>query len=158
MAQATGTRTFKDAQIAISTNGTAWTDITGWHSQVNVTGGGRMTGEKYTGDSNYAVIGAGKTQPLKVEATILYTEGATDPYPVLEAYKLANPAQDIYVRATPFGNVTAGTSRTKYTYAQGPITDLLPPSGDMSKADPLEVKFTVMSPSYTTSTSTTTTA
>ena len=55
MAQTTGSVAQSNFKIEVSTNGSAWTDISGQSNTVETDGGEHQTGEQYTADGDVPV-------------------------------------------------------------------------------------------------------
>ena len=86
MAQYTGALSWKDSQIEISFNsGGAFTDISGWTSELQIPPGVRKSGEIYTSDGDVAIITAGKREPMEIVCMIGYSEGASDAFELIRA-------------------------------------------------------------------------
>lgn len=154
MAQTASAITFKDCQVWYSTDGsTTWTDCSGFASEVAVTGGERVTGEAYTFDGDTAIIGQAKRGPLSITATMVYTEGATDPTGVLRDYYTAGSS--IALRWSPRGLVAGLTGENVYTsaFTYARIKNLGYPAGAANSGDPLVVALDIVTPSITKTTS-----
>lgn len=83
MAQTTGATTARAATVGYSSDGSSWTDISGFAIAVTGASQDRMSGEVYTFDGDTAIIGAGKREPMEIEISYVYTEGGSDPFEVL---------------------------------------------------------------------------
>ncbi len=106
MAQTTDGLSWVAAKVEMSTNGTNWTDISGYETAVAVSGGERATGETYTNDGDSPIITAGKRGPVDLTVRYVYTEGASDPFKTaLDAYETAGGG-DFYARFSPKGGAT----------------------------------------------------
>ena len=146
MAQTTAGTSFKDCKIETSTNGTTWTDISGFASSVDLDGGDRQTSEVYTFDGDTGIITKGKREPIEVTASIIYSEGVSDPQAVVQtAYEAGS---DLYVRWSPLG----GTTGKKQYTAKGIVTTHVYPKGEADGGDPMMTEFSVTTPMITTST------
>ena len=147
--------TFKNAKIEISTNaGSAYTDFSGAFSEVKVTGGDRKEGQIYDFSDDVAVLGQGKREPRTVEMTVIYTETTTDPFLTLLPYHVAGSS--IAVRITPKGTATGVGTVYQYTSStSGNVFKTLElPNGTAEKGDPTVVKAVIITPTFTTSTTT----
>lgn len=143
MAQTTVGTSFKDAKIETSTNGTTWTDISGFATSVDLDGGDRQTSEAYTFDGDTAIITKGKREPIEVTVSIVYSEGVSDPQAsVVSAYEAGT---DLYVRWTPKG---ATTGNKNYT-GKGTVTTNPYPKGEADGGDTLLTEFTLITPAIT---------
>ena len=85
MAQTTGATTARAATVGVSSDGSSWTDISGFAMSVTGQSQDRMSGEVYTFDGDTAIIGAGKREPEEIEISYVYTEGGSDPFEVIRA-------------------------------------------------------------------------
>lgn len=128
---------FKDAYVAISTDGTTFTDISGYAASVAVSGGERATGEEYSFDGDTPVMGVGKRGPYELTIRILYTEDSAQYYyTLLGAYRNAT---DYYVRYAPKGNSAGNWA---WTTTVGTFTSCPPPAGEAGSGDPIAVEAT----------------
>jgi hypothetical protein len=152
MAQTASAMSFKDCEVKYTTDGgTTWTDASGFASVVTVSGGERNSAEAYTFDGDVAIIGKGKRAPLNVTATVIYTEGSTDPFSVLLPYYQAGSS--VGLRWTPRG-LSSASGEWVYTstYTGSVFKSLSYPAGEANSANPLTVQVTVLTPSIATST------
>lgn len=152
MAQTASAMSFKDCKVEYTTDGsTTWTDASGFASVVTVVGGERASADAYTFDGDVAIIGKGKRAPLTVTATVIYTEGSTDPFSVLLPYYQAGSS--VGLRWTPRG-LSSATGEWVYTtlYAGSIFKSLSYPAGAANSADPVTVELSVLTPSISTST------
>jgi hypothetical protein len=134
MAQTTSGLSWVAAKVEMSTNGTTWTDMSGWETAVAVSGGERMTGETYTTDGDTPIITAGKRGPVDLTVRYVYTEVATDPFKVaLDAYETAGGGA-FYVRYSPKGGAVGD-----YQYTVDTLNNVLVqpgyPMGEAGSAD-----------------------
>jgi len=103
MAQTTGGMAGAAAQVEISTDGAAWTDISGFANHVEPGGGDREIGEVFTFDGDTPIITKAKRKMLTLKTNIVYTEGAAEASEKARAaYEAGTP---LYVRWTPAGNL-----------------------------------------------------
>ena len=138
---ATDVKSFIDAKVEYSTNGTAWTDISEYCDGVSVSGGDRMTGEAYRFQNDYALTGIGPRQPVEVTINFAYTEGASEPY---QAARTAYEAHSQFqFRWWPYGGEV--TEFGFYTDTDSRITSEPLPVGTADSADPTFVEVTVRS-------------
>lgn len=147
MAQTTGGISFVNCKVEFSVNGSAWTDVSGFASTVDVGGGVRATGEAYTFDGSFAIVRRGKAEPFEITCDAIYTEAAN------EAYALAKAAfengTDLYIRWSPKG----GTSTQKmFTSSVGIVTDPVYPTGDADSGDPVLISVKIKCTQITEST------
>lgn len=147
MAQTTGAISFKDVKLEISTNGTVWTDISGFANEVGLGGGDRALAETFTFDTDTPIITPGKRASIDVTVKAVYTEGGSDPYVMVEsAYQNGTK---LYLRWSPKGG-----SAGQYSFAADPGYVAGPPypRGSADSADAVPLEFTVKSPKITRST------
>lgn len=138
MAQTTGATSFKNVAIEISTNGSSWTNISGFANAVKVSGGERQTAEFFTADGDTPILTAGKRASIEVAVTAVHTEGGGEPAEVIRAaYEGSTP---IYVRWTPKG---LSTGNYQYTTSAGILTTPSYPQGDASTPDVVPLEFTI---------------
>lgn len=144
MAQTTGALSWRNSKVEISSNGSDWTDISGFENAIEGAEQARMTGEAYTSDGDTAVITAGKREPMELTCTFLYTEGGSDPFEVVRA--LFEAGTKMYMRWSPLG----GASTTfMYTTPAAFISNFVYPQGEAGSADPVPGGFTLKVPSIT---------
>ncbi len=145
MAQTTSGVSGRALYVAISTNGSTFTDISGLANSVEPDGGERNMGETFTAEGDTPIVTRGKRAALNVKVKAVYTEATSEAYALTEtAYEAGS---DLYVRWAPKGN-TSGYKQ--YTTAKGTVTD--PPYqgvADVGDGSALMVEFTVMTPSIT---------
>lgn len=147
MAQTTGGISFVNCKVEFSTNGTTWTDVSGFASTVDVGGGVRATGEAYTFDGLNAIVRRGKAESYEITIESIYTEGAGEAYAMTKT--AFESGSDLYVRWSPKG----GTSGNKqYTSSVGIVTDPPWPKGDADSGDPVLVTTKIKCTSITEST------
>jgi hypothetical protein len=139
----------KDGFLEYSLNGTTWTDISGIANSISFSGGDRASGEVYTINGTYAIVGAGKIGPTEATISIVYDDSGAV-YTTLRGYFTAQTW--VYFRWTPKGD---NPGNITFTSALGPILSCPPPAGDASAADPLTVELTHKSSSWVNSTLTT---
>lgn len=145
MAQTTSGVSGRSLYVAIATNGTTFTDISGLANSVEPDGGERNMGETFTGEGDTPIVTRGKRAALNVKVKAVYTEATSEAYALAKAAYEA--ASDLYVRWAPKGN-TSGY--LQYTTAAGTVTNS-PYQGvaDVGDGSALMVEFTVMTASVT---------
>lgn len=149
MAQTTSSIWGGAAYVEISTNGSAWTDISGMSNKVENTNQARRSGESYTFDGDTAIIKAGKREPMEITVQIVYTEGASDAWETVQTQHETAGGGALYLRWAPAGN-SAG--KYQFTSAAGIVTDFYYPSVDPETDGPLLSTFTIKVPEITQST------
>lgn len=144
MAQTTGGISFKANKIEQSTDGSNWTDISGFSNTVEVDGGERAVEEFFTFDGDTPIISSGKRSMLEVKVKIVYTEGASDPQEVYRAAYEAGTA--MYYRWSPKGG---SGGQFRYTTSAGvPITPPYP-GGDAGSAETVAIEQSINCASIT---------
>jgi hypothetical protein len=138
MAQTTGAMSFANAKIEVSTDGTAWTDISGFANKVQVGGGERSSAEYYTADGDTPIFTTGKRGSFDITVSAAYTEGAAEPAEIFRnAYE--NSTQ-VWLRWSPKGG---GSGSNMYTGGPGVVLTPVYPQGDASSADVIALDFTI---------------
>jgi hypothetical protein len=146
MAQTTGALAAVDCKLEISTNGSDWTDISGFSNKISPGGQNRMSGEAYTFDGDTAIVGAGKREPVEITVSIVYTEGAAEAFEVVRGQFETAGGGALYVRFSPDGG---DVDDFLYTSDAGEITNFNWPEPDAGNADPKLVEFSLKTPKFT---------
>jgi hypothetical protein len=149
MAQTTDAMSSANYKVEVSSNGTAWTDISGAGATVSVDGGEIGVGSQHTAAGAEAVVVSSKKRaPRTVNVRCLYTETAGEPWKVVNAaYLAADPK--IYVRFSPNGGADGDL---RYTTSIGGVAAAVPivtcgmPELDAGSEDPAMFEFSVMAP------------
>ena len=147
MSQVTGHDTIRNCKIEYSTDGSNWNDISGYANSVEASGADVTSGEAYTFDGDYALIGVGKIEPVEITVSIVYTEVIADPFNALRVAK--HNRDQIYLRYAPMGG---DAGEWQFTSDAGYITSMNDPSGEANSGDPLLVEFVLRTPKLTRST------
>jgi hypothetical protein len=149
MAQTTLATSSRNAVLEISTDGSTWTNISGYAQSVTAGDGTRLTGTAHTFDGDGPIIVAGKLDAQEATVGILYTEENDGAYDrVKDAFATTNST--LYLRVAPLGS-TSGNLR--HTSSKGVITQFPAfPELDSSSGDPIMIEFTVQIGSWTTAT------
>ena len=155
MAQIATARSAKKYMVEWTTSGSTFYDISGYSTTIAESGGDRKTAEAYTFGDDTAVIGQGKRAPRKVDVSILYVEDTTS-YQTLFGVETQATNANFGVRLTPRGKETGAGTITQYTsqITYGVLTALELPTGTPDDGKPMVCKFTLMAPTFTTSTTT----
>ncbi len=146
MAQTTLATSSRNAVVEISTDGSVWTDISGYAQSVSPGDGSRLTGTAFTFDGAGPIITAGKLDAQESTVNILYTEDTNGAYDRCRtAFDSANSV--LYLRVAPNGT-TSGNYR--HTTGKGVITQF-PAFHDLdaSSGDPQMIEFTVQHGGFT---------
>lgn len=123
-------------EFELSTNAVTWTSYAVDAIKVTPSGNERMWGEAYTAGQDGPHVTTGKKNASEVTFGVLYEEGATDLYRVLQGYFENNTA--FYFRYTPTGNLT---SPSRYvTYGPGFLRALPDPEGDAASGEPMNIE------------------
>lgn len=144
MAQTTGALSCVNGKIEFSTNGSSWTDISGFANSLEPSGGNRQTGEMYTLSGDTAVITSGKREPIELEVKILYTEGGSDAFEVVRAAYEAGTRG--YLRWSPD---TGAAGDFLFTSDSGPISEFAYPPAMAEEAGPVAISFKLRVPKVT---------
>lgn len=123
MAQTTGGKSARNAVVEYSTNGSSWTDCSGFANSVKWDGGERETGNVQTFDGDTPIHTRGKRGESTIVLSAIYTEGGS------ELARVAHTAYvngtDFYLRFAPFGS-TVGNIR--YTSSAGTVKSPVVPT------------------------------
>ena len=139
MAQTTSGKSARNVYVEFSTNGSSWTDCSGWANEIKWDGGERDTGNTKTFDGDTPVHTRGKLNESSIVLTAIYTESAS------EVARLAHAAwkagTDFYLRFTPLGNTTGNI---RYTSSAGTVKNpVVPTEIKADSADALVVEITL---------------
>jgi hypothetical protein len=154
MAQTTAQVPNAFAKVEVSTNGSAWTDISGSANKVDIGPQDRAVGSAFTFDGDGAVLTSGKRQPVDVTVTAIYTETAGEAYETVRAWHETTDGATVYVRWTPLDE-TAVAGHGVYSTGAGKLKSFPYPPVDSGSGDPIIVSFTVTAALITRTTSTT---
>ena len=132
MAQTTGGMSPTDMSVGLSTDGTNYTDVSGYANSVEIDGGERVTGNAFTFEGDTAIIKSGKREPLTVTVRGVYTETASEYYDmVVDAYEAGSA---LYVRWSPGGGDSGDLG---FTSQAGIVKNAPYPIGEASTAEPI---------------------
>jgi hypothetical protein len=138
MAQTTAAMSWKDCKIEFSTDGSTYTDASGYANSVAVSGGERVTGAAYTTTGDTPIIKAGKRGPVTVTANVVYTETSSEFYDTAnDAYEAASA---FYLRWSPGGG---STGDLQYATSSGFVKSPVYPSGSADSGDPMMIDVVV---------------
>lgn len=140
MAQTGNAISIVDADLELSTNGTAWTNFAGVATALEVPEQARMTAPAYTFEGDVAIIGQGKREPMAIVLRYLYTEDAAELFEFLRP--LFQAGTKVYLRYAPKG--LGATGRAVYTASNDgsvagavSISQFKYPEGSADSADPV---------------------
>jgi len=109
--------TMRVAKPEISTNGSNWTDWSGYSNQVAIGGGDRELSEEFIFNEDVGVLSPGKRGHIELTLDVVYTEGGAEPFEVARAaYEAGTP---FYMRFSPKGG---GSTQFLFTSDSGYIT------------------------------------
>ena len=139
MAQTTGAKSARNAVVEFSTNGTVWTDCSGFANSIKWDGGERETGNTNTFDGDVPAHTRGKRGESTAVLNAIYTEGAAEVSRV--AHAAWKNGTDFYLRWAPFG-VTTGNIR--YTTTAGTVKNpVVPTEVQADSGDALMVEISL---------------
>jgi len=118
-------------KLEISTDASTWTDVSGYATVVEPGGVTRARGEAYNFADDSGVPTTGKIQVRDITVTILYSEGASDPWARMRAAIDADIPY--YMRWSPQGGHSGDRL---FTSDAGKFTEVPDPGGDVATADP----------------------
>lgn len=144
MTQTTDALSFRNGKLELSTNGSTWTNISGFSNAVTISGGERAIGALFTHDGDTPILTAGKRGQLEITVKAAYTEGGSDPTETVRAAYEA--ASALYVRWSPGGG---GTGDFQYASAVGIVKNPTYPQGSVDNGDPITVDFVLVVASVT---------
>jgi hypothetical protein len=138
MAQTTLAASAIDAQVYMSINGSAWSDLSGAITTITPGGGERSTAEAYTLDGDTAAVKAGKRAPVEATIRVLYTEGTAAPDLLDTYWDYYEAGSAVYVKYYP-----AGSGNWNWTSDAGYITSMTPPEGvgEANELMAMEINF-----------------
>lgn len=149
MAQTTGGISNSAAIISISTDAVSFSDISGYASTVEVSGGDQIASSQQVlyGDAAL-VLSSGKTEPYRITMRIVYTVTDGQPFDLIwDRFK--GPAKTLCVRwshAGASGDIRFTTTNAAKKAAQlVPIVSCTPPGVDTGTGEPVMFSFTVLS-------------
>lgn len=150
MAQTTAADNKAGFKIEVSTDASAFTDISGMGATVSVDGGDQLTGEQNTADGAAPVVtGANKVESITLTVSCLYTETAGQAWRIVKD-RYDGAAKTICVRYSPRGGATAErrfvTANDAGTAIVVPIINCIVPEADAGSGDPLMFEFSVITP------------
>jgi hypothetical protein len=141
MSQTTDAMSGLDCPIEISTDDTAWSNISGSTSSIEPSAQTRQTGVKYTLDGDYPIITTGKREPMEIEVKIIYTATVGEAFEIVRAaFEAGSP---LYVRWSPAGG-QPGDQR--FTSGKGVVTEFLYPGASGEDPGPLAGSFKLQVP------------
>lgn len=147
MPQTTGAYSQACSAVEISTDGVAFTDISGSTQSVTNTEQSKQSGEAYTFDGRGPIVKGGKFEPVELQFTIVYSEDVGEAYEIARAvFEQEGCEVEVWVRWIPSGGGVGTSQLTAY----GPITSFTYPAIDASTAAPVMGGFTVKTGEITT--------
>lgn len=126
MAQTTTAYTPRNARVALSTDGSSYTDVSGSTTAFSAGDGTRLIGSAHTLEGEGPIIGAGKLDVQTSSFTFLYTETAGEAYiTAYNAFIAANST--LYARVDPLGSTTGNY---RFTSSKG-VLGTMPAFGEI---------------------------
>lgn len=139
MAQTTGSLSWANCVVELSSNGSVWTDVSGFANSLSIDGGDRQMGEFFTCDGETPIVTYGKRNMLTITLQAVYTEDGSDPYAM--AHDAAENHTHIYIRWSPTGYAVAGDYR--FTSGEGWVTSPILPQGAADSPDAIPVEVVI---------------
>lgn len=136
----------RNYRVEYSINGTVWVDWSPWVTGVMFSGGDIAIGEHLPFDALTPTPVPGKGSMQQVVISIPYTEGVTDPFPIMRIAQFA-PDPLIRLRFSPRGGQTGESIFTLVDAFV--VSGCNPPSGASNDATPMMVDVTVAFASFT---------
>jgi len=146
MAQTTGGISMVANYVAISSNGSSFTDVSGEANAIESPELARAAGELFTFDGDTPIVKAGKLAAVDVTVKLVYSELTASAFETLRGYLQTAGGQATYVRWAPKGNTTGNF---QFTTGASVITKMNLPGGEAESGEPVAVSFTVHAPSVT---------
>lgn len=133
--------------VAVSDDGTTWTDICGEATNVNPGDPEHNVGEQHVACAEFPILTpSNKVAAREIQVDVVYTETGTEAFEIVYAMWLATDKQ-IYLRWSPKGGSTGDnqftTSADGSTAGPGILTSCTLPEQDASSEDPAVFSFTV---------------
>lgn len=151
MAQTTSGMPVSGYKVEVSTDGTAWVDISGQAATVNVDGGDVGVATQHTAEGAEAIVmSSQKAAPRTVTVRSVYTEAAGEAFATVWA-AYAGADKRIYLRWSPAGGANGDF---QYTCAVGGVAASVPiatctlPELDAGGEDVALFEFSVMAPGF----------
>jgi hypothetical protein len=141
VAQTTGADSGRNGKVEISTDGTAWTDISGVANNLTVSGGARQVGETYTFAGDAAIVTTGKSTPVDITVQMVYTEITGEGFEVARA--IWEGTNVLYLRWSPRGGQTG---EFVFTAGPGRMSAFSWPNVDGTTGNPTLAGFTYRGP------------
>jgi len=132
-------------KVEISTNGTAWTDISGYATSIDPGDLVRNDGEVYVFGNDKAEVTTGKLAVREISIDILYEEGTACPYGTIRSAIENNTPY--YVRWSPQGGTITGYY--KFTSDVGHWVSVNDPMSEADSADAVVLTATFKTPGVT---------
>jgi hypothetical protein len=144
MPQTTDFITMRAAKVEVSSDNTNWTNISGEFNEISHSGGEIGTGEVYTAEGDYPLVGIGKIALTESKLKVVYVETPGSAWNTFfDTYKNGTP---LYVRYSPKGG-NAGNKL--FTSGKGFVTSPVYPAGEVSDGKPVTCELTFKHPGFT---------
>lgn len=140
---------YKDCfvEVDIQDDGT-WADIDSWATEIQVSGEEVPTTETYPFEGS-AIVFAGSKSPVRVDCTIVFTQGSTDPYKNIRDRFEAVDGAPFEIRFAPAGSAA---NNLMFTTSGGKLVAAPPPTGTGAADSATVVTFSVQADSLAVST------
>ena len=136
MSQTTNGMSFVKAQVWVSPDGSAWTNVSGHGASVAVGGGERDVGEQNTFDGYKPIVKGGDRKATEVTVKFVYTEEDSEPCDVCET---AHDSDD-----TEFWvQYQVKSSGKWFKTGAGILANLVYPQGEAGKGEVILSEFVV---------------
>lgn len=145
MPQTTAQTSLKGAVIEYSTNGSAWTDISGYSNEIDPGPVARNVGQAYTAAGDNPLLAAGKLKAQSIKVKLVYTEEDAGAWKIVLASILAGTA--FYLRFGPKGGNASG--EYQYTTGAGLVESVNLPAGNFEDGKPVLCDFVLIAPVIT---------
>lgn len=140
MPQTTGGGTFRVANVDVSPDGAAWTDVSGQGAGISTGGGTRAHGTQHTYEGDTPIVKSGKRAEKTLTCRFVYSEIAAEAFEVCRAI-YETPGAECWVRYFPFGD---DDGNFIFETGQGIMTDFLYPEGEPGPGEIIMGEFTMV--------------
>lgn len=140
---------YKDCDLQVDltpVSASSFADISTWGTEVSVSGGDLPTTQFYAFQSGGPIIFEGNRNPFRITVTVLYTEGAGDPFPnIWDKHEdpAGNYASDLSAMNVQWSPGGADTGDNVFTTSGGKLVDCPPPQGNAEGTDPTQFTFVI---------------
>lgn len=142
MAQTTAGITPKGMVVSFSSDGAAWTDMSGMGVSVEPTGAARAFSELHTFEGDTPIVGTGKLSAADVTVKGVLTPTDAEFFDFMFDAKVADSA--VYIKYSPAG----GASGDKEYTVQGKCIECTPPGGEAGSSDIILAEARIVGAAY----------